>query len=297
MNTDDQTSLEDLKKSGYILQRDGIHFTIRLRLPAGEVTSTQLKAVADASERYGRGELHITTRQGIQIPWVEFEDLGPATKALERIDAPPGSCGPRVRNISSCVGFPRCPNANVNTLELSRKIDELFFDSVLPGKLKIAVSGCPNSCAKPQVNDIGLVGVVRPRINSELCDDCGKCVRACKEAAITLSDGKAEIDYSRCISCGECVRACPIEANVEEETGYSIYLGGNVGRHPRLAHKILSYAEEEEVLRIIAASTRVFKAKAERKERFGALIERIGLGDFLKELFEYSGGGDDGSLD
>ncbi len=292
-----QTSIEELKKSGYILQRDGFHFTIRLRIPAGEVTSTQLKAVADVSERYGRGELHITTRQGIQIPWVEFDDLAPATKSLERIEAPPGSCGPRVRNISSCVGLPRCPNANADTLEISRKIDELFFDSVLPGKLKIAVSGCPNSCAKPQVNDIGLVGVVRPSINPELCDCCGACVRACKEAAVTLNEGVARIDFSKCIHCGDCIRACPIEANVEDETGYSVYLGGNVGRHPRLAHKILSFAEEGEVLRIIEASTRIFRAKAERKERFGAFIERLGLGEFLKGLFMDCGGGADVPLD
>ena len=84
--------------------------------------------------------------------------------------APPGSCGPRVRNVSSYVGLPRCPQALVDSKELARKIDERFFNVVLPTKLKIAVSACPNSCAKSQVNDLGVMAAAQPRIDPDNCD-------------------------------------------------------------------------------------------------------------------------------
>ena len=279
-----EAAIEDLKKSGYILQRDGVHFTVRLRLPGGEISAAQLRDLANVAVRYGRGDLHITTRQGIQIPWVDFERLKDATVELERIGAPPGSCGPRVRNVSSCVGLPRCPNANTDTLALTREIDRRFFDRDLPGKLKIAVSGCPNSCAKPQVNDIGIMGVLRPRIVPERCDGCGSCLRVCREAAVSMRDVAPRIDYSRCIGCGDCLRACPLDAVVEESKGYSVFLGGKVGRHPRLATKVTSFSDEEEVFDIIEETVRVFQDKGLRKERLGALIDRIGLSMFLKEI-------------
>ena len=279
-----ENAIEDLKKSGYILQRDGVHFTVRLRLPGGEITAAQLRALADVADEYGRGELHITTRQGIQIPWVDFDKLKEATVKLDRIGAPPGSCGPRVRNISSCVGLPRCPRANADTLALTREIDNRFFDRDLPGKLKIAVTGCPNSCAKPQVNDIGIMAVVRPRIIPKKCDSCGSCLRACKEAAISMGNHIPRIDYAKCISCGDCIKACTLCASVEDRSGYSVFLGGKVGRHPRLAFKATSFSDEEEVLSIIEGSIKVFRDRGLRKERFGAFIERIGIYEFLRDL-------------
>ncbi|MFQ6053566.1 MAG: 4Fe-4S binding protein [Candidatus Bathyarchaeia archaeon] len=273
-----------MKKSGYIFQRDGEHFTVRLRVPGGELSSEQLMAVGKIAREWGRGEVHLTTRQGIEIPWIRFEHLGEVTKALEMVGTPPGSCGPRVRNISSCVGLPRCPHANIDSRGLAERIDELFFDAVLPTKLKIAISGCPNSCAKPQVNDIGVLGVVRPRIIPDRCDGCGICVRICREAAIRMVNGKAEIDFARCVHCGECIRAGPAGAGVADREGYTIFVGGNVGRHPRLAHKLLDFADDETLFRVVENSIRLFKAEGERRERFGHLIERIGLGESIRRL-------------
>ena len=100
----------------------------------------------------------MTTRQGVQIPYVRYESLRKISEELKRIGTPPGSCGPRVRNVSACVGKPECPYANINTFELVRKIDERFFGRDLPTKIKIGISGCSNSCAKPQLNDVGIMG-------------------------------------------------------------------------------------------------------------------------------------------
>ncbi|MHA2394367.1 MAG: 4Fe-4S dicluster domain-containing protein [Promethearchaeota archaeon] len=282
MTSSENNKIEDLKKSGYILQKDSEHFTVRLRIPGGDLSATQIVNIGKIALEYGKGKLHLTTRQGIQIPWIKFENLIEITRKLEENGTPPGSCGPRIRNISSCVGLPRCPNANIDTLTLSRKIDEHFFDVELPSKLKIAVSGCINSCTKPHTNDVGIVGVVKPKVVEEKCDGCERCVRLCKEAAIKMVGESVKIDYSRCLFCGDCIRVCSPEALVIDRKGYDVYIGGNVGRHPRLAQKILSFCNEEDVFNLIKGSIRFFESWGEKGMRLGMLIDRIGLGEYLE---------------
>jgi len=208
---------------------------------------------------------------------VKYQRLAEITKELEMAGTPPGSCGPRVRNIVACVGKPECPHANIDTFDLAKKIDERY-------KLKIAITGCPNSCMKPQLNDIGVMGVLKPRIISEKCNGCGDCVRTCKEAAIKILEGKAVIDYTRCVYCGECIRACPTGADVAEKEGYTIFVGGHVGRHPQLAYKLIEFASEEQIFKVIENSIGVFKRDAVRGERFGSFITRLGVGEFGRRV-------------
>lgn len=284
MNRTQEIDYEELKKGGYIVQRDAQHFTVRLRVPGGNLTFHQLITLGKIANKYGQGRVHLTTRQGVQIPYVEYEKLGEITEELKEIRTPPGSCGPRVRNISSCVGLPECPYGNINTSELADKIDERYFGRDLPTKIKVGITGCPNSCGKPQLNDIGIMGVVKPKIIKKKCDGCGICVKTCKEGAIKISDGKAVINFNRCVYCGECIRVCPLDADVVEKQGYTIFIGGNVGRHPRLAQKIIDFADEETIYRVIENSLQVFKEEAVPNERFGHLIDRLGLGEFLRKV-------------
>lgn len=277
-------SSEELKKSGYILQDDPDYYTVRLRVVGGNLTSSQLSAIARIAEKYGIGRIHLTARQGIQISYVRYNKLGEITRELKIAGTPPGSCGPRVRNIVACVGKPECPHAIINTYELAKKIDEKYFAQDLPTKLKIAITGCPNACMKPQLNDIGVMGVVEPRIISEKCDGCGVCLRTCKEAAIKILDGKAVVDYTKCVYCGECIRVCPIGADIAEKEGYAIFVGGCVGRHPRLAYKLVEFANEEQIFKVIENSVEVFNGIAVRGERFGSLINRLGVGEFGRRV-------------
>ncbi|MFQ6075814.1 MAG: 4Fe-4S binding protein [Candidatus Bathyarchaeia archaeon] len=274
-----ELSYEELKKGGYIVQRDPNYFTIRLRIPAGNLDSKQLIELGRIAEKFGRGRLHITTRQGIEIPWVGYERLGEITEELKKIGTPPGSCGPRVRNISACPGLPTCTHANINPGDLAMKIDERYFEATLPRKLKIAITGCPNSCAKPQVNDIGIMGVVKPKIIPENCTGCELCVNICKEAAIRMVEGRAVIDYSKCVYCGECTRVCPSDADAVDREGYTIYIGGRVGRHPQLGYKLVDFADEETIYRVIENAIELFGEEAAPRERFGGLINRMGVGE------------------
>ena len=273
-----------MKNGGFIIQSDPKYFTIRTRIPAGQITSKQMTSLAEITEKFGQGMIHLTTRQGFQIPWVNFKSLNDIADDLENIGLPPGSCGPRVRNVMSCVGL-KCQNALVDTYKIAETIDEKYFGMELPGKIKIAVTGCPNSCAKPQLNDIGIMGVVKPRVILEKCDGCALCEKICKEDAINIVDKKVVVDYEKCIYCGACIQICPKDAKVADISGYTIFVGVNVGRHPRFADKLTEFVDESIVFKIIDRSMNLFKDEAKPLERFGAMIDRIGLDEFKKAVF------------
>lgn len=285
MDASEEINHEELKRGGYIVQRNPKYFTVRLRIPGGNLSHKQVMTLGRIANKYGQGRIHISTRQGIQVPYVKYEDLGRITEELKENGTPPGSCGPRVRNISACAGAPECPYANINSYALAKKIDRRFFGRDLPTKIKIGITGCPNSCGKPQLNDIGIMGVVEPKIIPEKCDPekCGAvCVPVCKEWAIRVVGGKAVINYNECVYCGQCVRACPLGADVVEKGGYAIFIGGNVGRHPRLGFKVIDFADEGTIYTVIENALKIFEREGAPGERFGHLVERLGLSEFLK---------------
>jgi len=57
-----------------------------------------------------------------------------------------------------------------------------------------------------------IIPLVRPKVLTGRCVDCGECVKACPTGAIQTVNGKATIDYNKCIECGECYRACEYDA-------------------------------------------------------------------------------------
>lgn len=50
------------------------------------------------------------------------------------------------------------------------------------------------------------------RVDAELCEACGKCLKFCREGAITVTREGAEINAALCVGCGDCVGGCPMEA-------------------------------------------------------------------------------------
>ena len=140
-------------------------FMLRIKLPGGRVSPAGLRAIGEISNRFGRGEGELSTRQNVQLHWLE---LGALPEVFERLRAAgltsAGGCGDAVRNI------PGCPLAGVAADELfdaQPVVDEAaaFFDgnpaySNLPRKHKITIAACPGRCNAPEINCIDLVGVV-----------------------------------------------------------------------------------------------------------------------------------------
>ena len=133
---------------------------IRVKIPQGILSATQLNVLADVAERYSRGFGHITTRQNIQLHFVKLHDVEPAMRLLAAAGMTTReACGNSVRNITACQyagvaadePFDVTPYAEALTRFLLRHP----LSSSLPRKFKIAFEGCPHDHIKLTINDIG----------------------------------------------------------------------------------------------------------------------------------------------
>ena len=76
--------LQALKAQAMISEKGGERFSVRLGVVGGHMDAAQLHAVARSAERFGNGSVHFTTRQGVEIPHVPFENLGPCAPRWRR---------------------------------------------------------------------------------------------------------------------------------------------------------------------------------------------------------------------
>jgi dissimilatory sulfite reductase (desulfoviridin) alpha/beta subunit len=148
---------KELKLLGFIRQKDRDHFVVRVKTQVGNVSSEQMAALSEIVRKYGRGYIYLTNRLNIIVPWIAEEHLNDVKEAVEKAGMVVGGTGPTVRPIVSCVGT-ICDHGLADTLLLGRLLDEKFFGRRLPAKLKIGITGCPNDCAKVEINDIGFMG-------------------------------------------------------------------------------------------------------------------------------------------
>jgi anaerobic sulfite reductase subunit C len=192
--------------------------------------------------------------------------------------------------VETCFGPSGCPNRAVisedlpETLEtlLSRRDLRSFLKERVKGPLKmhheirISVSDCPNACSRPQIVDIGLIGACVPEITEETCSECGACMEACKENAISVQDGQPYIDESKCLLCGQCARACPTGTLKEGQKGYRVLVGGKLGRHPRLAEELSGIFSQDEAHKIVEKCLDLYQERSVHGERLGEILEHMG---------------------
>jgi sulfite reductase beta subunit-like hemoprotein len=150
------------------------HFMWRIKLPGGRVTPQQLQEIGALTNDYGRGLADITTRQDIQIHWMQ---IGNFPDALDRIYNKCGlytdfSCGDTPRNVCSCPLDGVLANQIAPLGDLVQSVSDMFKQggkefSNLPRKFKSSISACPLHCHQPQINDFGFFGVIRTRDGRE----------------------------------------------------------------------------------------------------------------------------------
>ena len=104
-----------LKKGGFMRQKQKGYFSLRLQTVGGNLTAENIKTVAEVAEKYGKGYIHMTSRQGIEIPFINFKDIEEVRSKLADGGVNPGVCGPRVRTITACQGREICPSGCIDT--------------------------------------------------------------------------------------------------------------------------------------------------------------------------------------
>ncbi|NQT75180.1 MAG: hypothetical protein HQ566_01525 [Candidatus Omnitrophica bacterium] len=151
-----------LKKRGFLRSKEDGLFTLRTRMQAGNYRDGHLEKLARIARQYGRGITHLTVRQGIEIPFIKYEDIEPVEKELQVSGIKTGTSGPRLRATTACPGNNWCKRGLVNTFALFERIENagILCGTDLPHKFKIVISGCPNSCTRAQGSEIGLHGAV-----------------------------------------------------------------------------------------------------------------------------------------
>ncbi len=275
-----------LKSGGIIMQKDEDFYALRLRLPGGCILADLLPKIAQVAKRYGRGEIRLTVRQGIEIPWIKFKEIEAARKELAGAGLALGPCGQRFRTVTACPGLPVCRRALADSQSFALQIDRKFGGLQLPHKFKATVSACPNACSRPLENEIGFCAAVQPYMEEDACMGCGLCVDICREKALFLQNGKPQLDETRCISCADCMQSCPTDAWKTNRMGYAVYVGGKNGRHPMLGEKIADFVDEEQGMRIIERCLDFYLQYGNKRERLGETIRRVGMDEFKAAVLQ-----------
>lgn len=273
-----------LKKGGFMRQKQKGCFSLRLAVVGGNLTAENIKTVAEVAEKYGHGYVHMTSRQGIEIPFIKVEDINEVKEELAKGGVGTGVCGPRVRTITACQGAAICPSGCIDTYTLAKELDARYFGRELPHKFKFGVTGCQNNCLKAEENDVGIKGGMTVECNHDDCIQCGVCVKACREGALRMEDGKIVIDREKCNNCARCVKSCPTDAWVGE-SGYIVSFGGLFGNKIYKGEQIVPIIRDKETLfRVTDAAISFFEKHANAGERFRLTLERVGKEEFKKEV-------------
>jgi NAD(P)H-nitrite reductase large subunit len=145
-----------LGEKGAIPQNDNETYAIAPHIPCGLVTPDLLRKIADVSEKYNAKALKITGATRIAIVGLKEDDIDSVWEdlGLEK-GAAVGLC---IRSIRTCPGTTFCKLGKQDSIGVGMKLDEKYHAYQLPGKFKMAVSGCKLSCAESWVRDIGLIG-------------------------------------------------------------------------------------------------------------------------------------------
>ncbi|WP_338626601.1 nitrite reductase [Clostridium baratii] len=222
----------ELKKFGILPQKQEGYYVVRFLSNIGYFSANDMITLSNIANKYGRGELSLTSRLTVEIPYIKEEFIQNVIDIIKSNNLRTGGSGKTVRAILSCKGSV-CRRSIVDIRSISDKIEKKFFGQSLPGKFKIGVFGCVNSYGKAQTNDLSIM---------------------------------------------------PMKTLNSEEAEYLIFLGGSIGRKPRLGTTMKTRFKEDELLDVIDAVLTFYKNNANEKERFSRVIERLGMEKAEEEI-------------
>lgn len=187
-----------LGEKGAILQRDKETYAIAPHIPCGVVTPQLLRTIADVAEKYEAQAIKITGAARVAIVGLQEADIDAAWADLQ-LDkgAAVGLC---VRSVRACPGTTFCRIGKQDALGMGMALDKKFHSMTLPGKFKMAVSGCHLSCSESWVRDIGLIGQ-KEGWQLVIGGNVGATPRIAQELTTGLDDTQVMDAIDRTVAC------------------------------------------------------------------------------------------------
>ena len=153
-----ENNLAEHKVPGYAI----VNISLKpLDLAPGDITSDQMRSVADLADKYSFGEIRTTHQQNILLPHVRKSDLYALYKALADVKLHADNIG-LITDIICCPGMDFCALATARSIPVSQAIAERFSDPARQraiGEMQIKISGCINACGHHHVGHIGILGL------------------------------------------------------------------------------------------------------------------------------------------
>ena len=175
------------------IQKDGT-FSVVARMWGGITTPEELRAIADAAEKYAVPTVKVTGGQRIDLLGVKGEDLPAIWRDLNAAGMVSGYAYSKgLRTVKTCVGTDHCRFGTQDSTGLGVKLEKVLHGSWTPHKLKLAVSGCPRNCAEATCKDIGVI-----------CVDSGYQVGIAGAAGMDVKETERLID---CVTEEETIEA------------------------------------------------------------------------------------------
>ena len=141
------------------IQKDGTYSVVP-RMWGGLTTPSELRAIADAAEKYKVPTVKVTGGQRIDLLGVKKDDLPKMWADLAAAGMVSGHAyGKSIRTVKTCVGAEHCRFGTQSSMDMGVKLEKMLFGMWSPHKVKLAVSGCPRNCAEAGIKDIGVIGV------------------------------------------------------------------------------------------------------------------------------------------
>ena len=157
-----------LNQGIYGQRQGGHHQMVRVKVPHGRLDPEQLEMLGHISDEYSRGWGHLTTRQNVQVHFVQLDQTPEVVRLLASVGLTSReACGDTVRNVTGCHLAGACPFEVLDISPWAQATTDFFlrnpYAQRLPRKFKINFSGCVTDCGQAMFNDVGVIAVNQPR--------------------------------------------------------------------------------------------------------------------------------------
>jgi len=166
----DRAAFDRFVASNVRKQRQAGYCTVEARVPQGDLTPEQFRGLATIMRTYGNGRARTTVSQNFVFRWIPEASVYSVWKALGALGLDSAGAG-EIDDVVSCPGTDSCKLGITCSMGLNRalsaKVQELQITDATTRKMRLNVSGCPNSCGQHHIASIGFHGAAVKASNNE----------------------------------------------------------------------------------------------------------------------------------